>query len=240
LNFSLTGDVFLWDTDSISIREGHPEFQDKMDNKRTFIIGDIHGCLGMLKSLMDKIDWDPEKDDLIFLGDFIDRGINSKGVIDYVIELKKISQNIRCLMGNHEDLFLNYLNGEDEGTFLFNGGVNTLNSYYEDGNREIDPDHISFLKSLLFMIELDDYYIVHAGLKPGVELKDQSAKDTLWIREPFIFSDFDFGKRIIFGHTPFSSPLIMDNKIGLDTGAVFGNKLTCLEIPTIKFYSIEA
>ena len=143
-------------------------------------------------------------------------------------------------MGNHEELFLNYINGDDEGAFLYNGGINTLASYYEYGTREIDPDHISFLKSLLFMIELEDYYIVHAGFKPGVDIKDQTLKDTLWIREPFIFSDYDFGKRIIFGHTPFSSPLIMDNKIGLDTGAVFGNKLTCLEIPAMNFYSVEA
>jgi serine/threonine protein phosphatase 1 len=211
-----------------------------MDNKRFFIIGDIHGCLDMFKGLMDKIDWAPDKDGLILLGDYIDRGKNSRGVVDYIIGLKKISQNIQCLMGNHEELFLNYINGDDEGTFLFNGGVNTLTSYYENGTTEIDPDHIAFLKSLIIMVELDDYYIVHAGMKPGIEAKDQSVKDKLWIREPFIFSEYDFGKRIIFGHTPFSSPLIMDNKIGLDTGAVFGNKLTCLEIPNMKFHSIEA
>jgi len=211
-----------------------------MDNKRTFIIGDIHGCLSMLRGLMDKIDWDPNNDGLIFLGDYIDRGKESRGVVDYIIGLQRMSPNIQCLMGNHEELFLNYIKGEDEGSFLYNGGINTLNSYYEGGNKEINPDHISFLESLLFMIELDDYYIVHAGFKPGVEVKEQSVKDTLWIREPFIFSDYDFGKRIIFGHTPFSSPLIMDNKIGLDTGAVFGNKLTCLEIPAMKFYSFEA
>jgi len=211
-----------------------------MDNKRTFIIGDIHGCLGMLKGLMDKIGWDPDNEGLIFLGDYIDRGRESKGVIDYILGLKKMSPNIRCLMGNHEELFLNYINGDDEGSFLYNGGVSTLTSYYECGNREIEPAHIEFLKSLLLMVELDDHYIVHAGFKPGVSITDQSVKDTLWIREPFIFSDYDFGKRIIFGHTPFSSPLIMENKIGLDTGAVFGNKLTCLEIPAMKFYSVEA
>ena len=207
-----------------------------MENRRFFIIGDIHGCLGMLKDLMDKIDWDPCKDGLIFLGDYIDRGNNSRGVIDYIIGLKKISENIRCLIGNHEELFLNYLEGLDDGTFLYNGGINTLNNY----NEGVDPDHISFLKSLLPMIELDEYYIVHAGFKPGIEVKDQSIKDILWIREKFIFSDYNFGKRVIFGHTPFSSPLIMDNKIGVDTGAVFGNMLTCLEIPAMKFHSIEA
>jgi serine/threonine protein phosphatase 1 len=221
-------------------KQENPYLQEMMDNKRTFIIGDIHGCLGILKGLMDKIDWDPDKDGLIFLGDYIDRGRDSKGVIDYILGLKRMSQNIRCLMGNHEELFLNYINGDDEGSFLYNGGVSTLTSYYEAGNREIDPAHIDFLKSLLLMIELDEYYIVHAGFKPGVNIPDQSVKDTLWIREPFIFSDYNFGKRIIFGHTPFSSPLIMDNKIGLDTGAVFGNKLTSLELPALKFYSVEA
>jgi serine/threonine protein phosphatase 1 len=90
------------------------------------------------------------------------------------------------------------------------------------------------------MIELEDYYIVHAGLRPGIGIRDQSETDRLWIRDSFIFSDYDFGKKIIFGHTPFSFPFIMDNKIGLDTGAVYGNKLTCLEIPSGKFHSVEA
>lgn len=232
--------MFFYGIQNRFYRKRGAGFSDTMDDKRTLIIGDIHGCLEMLKALMDKIDWRPEKDGLIFLGDYIDRGADSKGVIDYIIELKKMSGNIQCLMGNHEELFLRYISGEDEGLFLFNGGVNTLNSYSGGGGWEIDPEHVSFLKSLLFMIELDDYYIVHAGMKPGVDIKQQAVKDTLWIREPFIFSDYDFGKRIIFGHTPFSSPLIMDNKIGLDTGAVFGNKLTCLELPAMKFYSIEA
>jgi len=194
----------------------------------------------MLRGLMDKIDWAPGNDGLIFLGDYIDRGKDSKGVVDYIIGLQGMSPNIQCLMGNHEELFLNYIRGEDEGSFLYNGGLNTLNSYFEGRCKEIDPVHISFFKSLLNKVELDDYYVVHAGFKPGVDVKDQSIKDMLWIREPFIFSNYDFGKRVIFGHTPFSSPLVMDNKIGLDTGAVFGNKLTCLEIPAMKFYSFEA
>ena len=211
-----------------------------MDCERYFIIGDIHGCLDMLKRLMDKIDWRPDSDGLIFLGDYIDRGDDSKGVIDFIIELSSISTNVQCLMGNHERLFISYLDGEDEGTFLYNGGVPTLNSYRVNGYVEIPREHLTFLKSLKDIIELEDYYIVHAGLRPGIEIRDQSENDRLWIREPFIFSDYDFGKRIIFGHTPFTLPLIMDNKIGLDTGAVFGNKLTCLEIPSIEFHYVEA
>ena len=211
-----------------------------MDCERYFIIGDVHGCLGMLKRLIDKIKWRPDSDGLIFLGDYIDRGENSKGVIDFIIELSLISPNVQCLMGNHERLFINYLDGEEDGMFLFNGGVSTLNSYTVNGKIEIPKEHLSFLNSLKAMIELEDYYIVHAGFKPGIEIRNQSENDRLWIREPFIFSDYDFGKKIIFGHTPFTLPLMMENKIGLDTGAVYGNKLTCLEIPSIEFYYVEA
>jgi len=211
-----------------------------MDSERYFIIGDIHGCLGMLKTLIGKIDWHPDRDTLIFLGDYIDRGEDSKGVIDFIIELLSMSPNVQCLIGNHESIFLSYLEGEDEELFLLNGGGATLNSYRMNGETYIPLDHISFLKSLKVIIELDDYYIVHAGFKPGVEIQEQSLEDCLWIREPFIFSDYDFGKKIIFGHTPFYVPLLMDNKIGLDTGAVFGNRLTCLEIPNMKFHSVEA
>ena len=208
--------------------------------ERSFIIGDIHGCLGMLKCLIEKIDWHPDRDGLIFLGDYIDRGEDSKGVIDLLIDLQNRSSNVHLLMGNHEDLFLKYLEGEDEVSFLLNGGDSTLKSYSINGTIRIPIDHVSFLKSLKIMSEIDDYYIVHAGFKPGVDIREQSQEDCLWIRDPFIFSDYDFGKKIIFGHTPFYSPLLMDNKIGLDTGAVYGNMLTCLEIPSIKFHSVEA
>jgi len=211
-----------------------------MDSERYFIIGDVHGCLGMLKNLIGKIDWHPDRDTLIFLGDYIDRGEDSKGVIDFLIELLSVSPNVQCLIGNHESIFLRYLEGEDEGLFLINGGAATLSSYRMNGETYIPQDHVSFLKSLKVIVELDDYYIVHAGFKPGIEIQEQSLEDCLWIREPFIFSDYDFGKKIIFGHTPFYVPLLMDNKIGLDTGAVFGNRLTCLEIPNMKFHSVEA
>jgi serine/threonine protein phosphatase 1 len=208
--------------------------------ERFFIIGDIHGCLGMLKSLIDEIDWHPDRDGLIFLGDYIDRGEDSKGVIDFLIDLRESSSNVHGLMGNHEDLFLKYLEAGEEELFLLNGGSSTLMSYSSNGTIRIPENHVSFLKSLKIIFEMDDYYVVHAGFKPGVEIREQSPDDCLWIREPFIYSEYDFGKKIIFGHTPFFSPLLMDNKIGLDTGAVYGNLLTCLEIPSMRFHSVEA
>jgi serine/threonine protein phosphatase 1 len=216
-----------------------------MEGERIFIIGDIHGCLRMLKRLMDRIDWRPDRDRLIFLGDFIDRGEDSRGVIDYVLEISRLSRSVECVLGNHESIFLDYLSGADIRTFIANGGASTLNSYRSTGGSshgvlQIPVEHIAFLKSLRPWIELEDYYVVHAGMQPGVDLERQSLEDLVWIREPFIFSEYDFGKRVIFGHTPFTEPLVMENKIGLDTGAVYGNRLTCLELPSLVFHQVEA
>lgn len=210
------------------------------ENGKSYVIGDVHGCSEMLEEMLSLIPWDPEKDNLIFIGDYIDRGNDSKGVIDILIKLMESSSNVECLMGNHESLFLEYIYGRNENAFLVNGGVATLNSYRINGEISIPPEHVAFIKSLKTLIELDDYYIVHAGLMPEVEIKKQSIKDKLWIREDFIFSDYDFGKKVIFGHTPFPTPYVVDNKIGLDTGAVFGNKLTCIELPDEKFYHVGA
>jgi len=215
-----------------------------MHNTKTFIIGDIHGCLDMLKKLMDKIAWSPDKDTLIFLGDYIDRGENSKGVVDYILDITKHSSQVECLMGNHESMFLDYLSGKDRELFLFNGGTHTVESYMADKPQGeeflVPPDHMAFYESLKSHIELEDYYIVHAGFKPGLEIKDQSVEDMIWIRGSFIYSDYDFGKKVIFGHTPFDEPLVTENKIGLDTGAVYGNRLTCLELPEVRFHFVEA
>jgi serine/threonine protein phosphatase 1 len=215
-----------------------------MENERVFIVGDIHGCLDPLKRMMDKIKWRPEEDGLIFLGDYIDRGVDSKGVVDYIIEISNSSPHVQCLMGNHENILLDFLSSGDPRLLLLNGGMTTLESYQveERGETEalIPPEHVAFFENLFLYIELDDYYVVHAGFRPGVEIEKQSSEDLIWIREPFIFSDHNFGKKVIFGHTPLAEPLVMDNKIGLDTGAVYGNKLTCLEIPRMKFYSVEA
>ena len=214
-----------------------------MGEEKIFVIGDIHGCLEMLKRLIDKIEWNPANDRLIFIGDYIDRGENSKGVIDFILQLKEDSTLIQCLIGNHEQMFIDYLSGVDSQSSLLNGGLSTLRSYEEMRRSQDDPlippSHLDFFSSLLTMIELEHYYIVHAGFHPNIGIEDQSLNDMIWIREEFIYSDYDFGKVVIFGHTPFNSPLVMKNKIGIDTGAVFGNYLTCLELPEKKFHSIK-
>ncbi len=212
---------------------------------RIFAIGDIHGCLEKLEDLVEVIAANPKKDKLIFIGDYIDRGSFSREVVEYVIGLKSKFKNVIFLLGNHEQMFLNYLEGVDEETYLYNGGKYTLSDYGikssdspSEKKGKIPEMHFIFLQSLLPYYQTNDYIFVHAGLIPGVPLKKQATQDLLWVRHQFIDSDHDFGKRVIFGHTPLSRPLIMENKIGIDTGAVYGGKLTCVELPTLNIYQV--
>ena len=213
-----------------------------MEREKIFVVGDIHGCFDMLKGLLDKIPWRPGKDTLIFVGDYIDRGGHSKAVVDCILDLIRMDPQVKCLLGNHEAMLLDYLSGKDQDLYLANRGFTTLQNYQEERRGGegplVPPDHISFYRSLNPFIALRDYYVVHAGFRPGIEIGHQAREDMLWIREPFISSDYDFGKKVVFGHTPFSRPLVTDNKIGLDTGAVFGNRLTCVELPEERFYSV--
>ncbi len=214
-----------------------------MDAGKSFIVGDVHGCSEMLKRLIDKIEWDPSGDRLIFIGDYIDRGGDPKGVVDFVLRLKEDSPLVQCLIGNHEQMLLDYLSNVDPQSFIINGGLSTLRSYKAVRQSERDPlfpsSHLAFFSSLLPMIELEQYYIVHAGFRPNIRIKDQDLFDMVWIRDGFIYSDYDFGKMVVFGHTPFDSPMIMKNKIGIDTGAVYGNCLTCIELPEKRFHSVR-
>lgn len=210
---------------------------------KIFAIGDIHGCLEKLEELMAKLDIDRQKDTLVFIGDYIDRGKSGKEVVDYVLRLQNEYQNVVCILGNHEQMFMRYLAGMDESMYLSNGGVSTLSSYEiflsdetEERKRKIPENHLRFFESLLPYYETDGYIFVHAGIRPGFPLKEQTLDDLLWIRYEFIENEKDFGKTVIFGHTPLMSPLIEKNKIGIDTGAVYGGKLTCVELPEIKIY----
>jgi serine/threonine protein phosphatase 1 len=162
-------------------------------------------------------------------------------VVDYLVDLKKKLPDTIFLKGNHEDMLENYLDGSDRFTYLLNGGQRTLDAYLNrpnnPGEYPVPPAHLKFFKSLHLYYQTDDYIFVHAGLRKKVPLESQKTVDLLWIRDEFIFSDFDFGKRVIFGHTPFKDPLVQTNKIGIDTGAVYGNRLTCVELPEINFFS---
>ncbi len=204
---------------------------------KIFAVGDIHGCDLQLQELMKKLEIDYHEDTLVFVGDYIDRGDGSYNVVDYLAKLRKQHDNIVFLKGNHEEMLFNYLSGQDEITFLFNGGDKTLKQYTdENGDLAIPQDHLDFFNCLQLYYETDDYIFVHAGLRDGVPLEQQKPDDLLWIRKSFINSDYDFGKTVIFGHTPFPEIMIQDNKIGIDTGAVYGYMLTCVELPDMVFH----
>lgn len=209
-----------------------------------FAVGDIHGHVRKLRELLAEIPLDLSQDFLIFLGDYIDRGPASRQVVDTIIELAWQSDRVICLRGNHEQMFLDFLSGADPLLYLFNGGRRTLESYgYEE-----DPDgryrvyvpykHLDFLRSLPYLVETDEYIFVHAGLRPGVPLAEQTEEDLLWIRHEFIYAPCELGKKVIFGHTPFYDPLVLDDKIGIDTGAGYGRKLTCVQLPEEIFYFV--
>ena len=204
---------------------------------KIFAIGDIHGCLDKLKTLLGMIQVNWDKDLMVFLGDYVDRGPDSRGVIELLLNLKKEhADRLIFLKGNHEWMFMQFLNGEDHDLFLPNGGKKTLESYSVEKDKiDIPQSHRDFLDHLDLYFETNDYIFVHAGLRPYISISEQSPEDLLWIRSHFLKSSYDWGKRVIFGHTPFSVPFIEPNKVGIDTGAVYGGRLTCLVLPDFEF-----
>ena len=208
--------------------------------RKIFAIGDIHGSYDRLKTLMDKIPIDFSRDTLVFIGDYIDRGPHSVEVVDYLMQLKNRVPGVIFLKGNHEDMLDKFINGDDRFTYLLNGGQQTLDSYLtkpvQSDFYPIPPDHMDFFKSLRLFYETEEFIFVHAGLRPRVPLESQKPQDLLWIRDKFVSTKYDFGKRVIFGHTPLKKPLVEPNKIGIDTGAVYGNALTCVQLPDLVFF----
>jgi serine/threonine protein phosphatase 1 len=210
-----------------------------------YVIGDIHGCLAPLKRLLENLEPDLHEDRLVFVGDYIDRGPDSRGVVDYILGLRARypADNIICLRGNHEVMFADFLAGRNRELFLFNGGMGTLSDYWgknwdEQTEFVLPLDHQRFYRDLLPFYAIDGYIFVHGGLRPGVPLSEQVDSDLYWIRGDFIAATEDFGGKVIFGHTPFKQPLILPNKIGIDTGLVYGNFLTCLKLPQEDFFFV--
>lgn len=207
---------------------------------KIFAIGDIHGLFDRLLDLITKIPL--EKDDiLVFLGDYIDRGPDSKKVIDYLIKLreKRGGDLTIFLKGNHEIMFLDFLDGKNIDLFYYNGGRKTIESYSIGGEFFLPEEHLKFFKELLPYYETNDYIFVHAGLRPSISIESQKEEDLYWIRGDFIFSDYNFGKKVIFGHTPTKSflPYFDKYKIGVDTGAVYGGLLTAIMLPDEKIFT---
>jgi serine/threonine protein phosphatase 1 len=219
---------------------------------RVYAIGDIHGRLDLLDRLMAKIVSDSVpnavRQKLVFLGDYVDRGLQSRQVIDRLIQLQKTSTEVTIfLMGNHEQVMRDLLLEQDESLlldWLRFGGRETLLSYGIDPMRfardpvalldlfseTIPQDHIEFLKFLQSSASFGDYYFCHAGVRPGISLQQQSENDLYWIRNEFIGHTGPFEKIIVHGHTITDQPEILPNRINIDTGAYATGRLTALRL----------
>lgn len=211
--------------------------------KRIFAVGDIHGCreeAAVLVEFLKKERNLSTDDQVVFIGDYIDRGPDSKGVIDLMLTLKREFPRTIFLKGNHEDMLLSYLGFEGSGgaAFIHNGGDRTLESYGVDPTmtpeevcKKISPVHIEFFRTLDSYVIIGGYVFVHAGLSPLKDLRDQQYEDLYWIRNEFIYNVHRFDKTVVFGHTPFLDVLFhLPYKIGIDTGLVYENKLSCIEL----------
>ena len=220
------------------------------EGRRVYAIGDIHGRNDLLNILLEKIvqddaDRGDAKSEIIFLGDLVDRGPNSAGVIETAMQLKQELGDVRFLMGNHEEVYLKAAEGNEKAARFFNriGGKETILSYdisikeYMELDNEalaarlpelFPASHVAFIGDFEDMIIIGDYAFVHAGVRPDVPLSEQDPKDLRWIREEFLAVREAHEKVIIYGHTINDDVVEAGNRIGIDTGAYYTEKLTAI------------
>lgn len=228
---------------------------------RTLVISDIHGELNKFARLLEKVNYDSKRDQLILLGDYIDRGPDSAAVLDKVMELKK--QGALILKGNHEDMMAQaFSSPEFIKRWVRNGGKETLQSYgypiddeddLETVIEKISPlkatdkvkEHLDFIDSLDFYIETDEMIFVHGGVHPATPLKDTDPQVLIWIRDEF-HQGYNGEKTVVFGHTPTNSfhegynIFFGENRIiGIDGGCVYGGQLNCLELPNLICHHVK-
>jgi serine/threonine protein phosphatase 1 len=230
---------------------GNPDAYDAIGQMRLYIIGDIHGRSDLLDEIIMKIRDDltqhGETDALtVTLGDYIDRGPDSKGVLDR-LSRNPFPTRYVAVRGNHEHLLDSFLKNPEAAKYWRRlGGLETLHSYgvpihdlmvgkgFERAAQELKqniPDNqLEFLSSLEPYVTIGNYYLCHAGVRPGIPLAQQNIEDLMWIRDEFLNSASRFEKMIIHGHTPQEWPDIRENRINIDTGAFATGRLTCLVI----------
>lgn len=228
--------------------------------QRVYAVGDIHGRLDLFEALVTAIEADdaartPAETLIVLLGDLVDRGADSKGVIEFARDLQR-RRPVRILAGNHEEMFLRSLSDiEMFRHFIRHGGRETLLSYGVDRKRfvaasmeeaqhlareAVPSDHVAFLESFEDMIHLGDYLFVHAGIDPRVPIDQQRRSDLRWIREPFLSHDGSHGVVVVHGHTISDAPEDCGNRIGIDTGAFMSGRLTALALEGTSRRYIEA
>ena len=223
------------------------------DGQRVYAIGDIHGRNDLLAQLLTQIDADDAErgsadTHIIFLGDLMDRGEDSAGVIETAMALRDSGRKVRFLMGNHEEVFVRACRKNDSKTtrfFLRIGGEETVLSYpitraeYITLDMEqlserlatlVPESHLEFIESFEDQIVIGDYAFVHAGIRPGVPLSEQKPTDLRWIREEFVDQRGDLEKVVVYGHTIYDEVEERGSRIGIDTGAYASGKLTALSL----------
>ncbi|MEO0388397.1 MAG: metallophosphoesterase [Pseudomonadota bacterium] len=223
-------------------------------NRRIYALGDIHGMIAALDERLDEIQTDlaarPHAAPLLIcLGDYVDRGPDSRAVIETLIEVRNAGWiETVFLLGNHDKLCLDFLSDPTpNATDIYHwldaplGGSATVASYgvHRASSRRagaahasfvaaIPPSHRSFLETARLHFSVGTYLFVHAGIRPGVALANQDPDDLIWIRDPFLHSTDDHGQIVVHGHTVVGAVAVRPNRIGIDTGAVFGGTLSCL------------
>ncbi|MFA6280094.1 MAG: metallophosphoesterase [Bdellovibrionales bacterium] len=218
---------------------------------RLYAVGDIHGRLDLLDRLLAMIEADAtnhadKKGKLIFLGDYVDRGLDSRGVIERLTGGFAAGLAPIFLRGNHDNMLLDMIKGDlsvapvwlqlggtataaSYGLSVF-GGVkeNKMDVLHKSLVEKVPPAHRAFLEDTLFAVTYGDYYFVHAGVRAGISLEKQKPQDQMWVRGDFLASTADFGKVVVHGHTISPEPDIRANRVGIDTGAYASGHLTCL------------
>lgn len=227
---------------------------------RVYAIGDIHGRGDLFEELLSRIDDDnaargPAEIKLILLGDLVDRGPDSAGVIDRAIALTK-ARDCAVLMGNHEELLLKAWEGDRRAAAVFvrNGGREALLSYgvseadYDACDlsdlsdlvhRAVPPAHIAFIRDMKDQVLVGDYLFVHAGIRPGVPLSEQQPSDLRWIRREFLTHEQPHQHMIVHGHTITEEVDQRSNRIGIDTGAYRSNRLTAIALEGAKRWYLQ-
>ncbi len=198
------------------------------ENKRILAIGDIHGCLHSLQRLLELLE-PQETDQLVFLGDYIDRGKHSKAVIDYLLKLREW-YTCFFLMGNHERMFLDYLDTHEPWLWLQNGGIATLESYGSKDGLDLPEEHIAFMHSCKYYLETEHYFFAHGGIDPDMTIKDNlqymKLEDYCWMRTHLRSSyleknRYKWEKTLVCSHTPIPKPIMLEKLIAIDTGCVY-------------------
>ena len=223
------------------------------DGAAIYAIGDIHGCSDLAAAMIELIDRDPRRGldglHVVGLGDYIDRGPDSPGVLDLLVALKaRRDLHVHLLLGNHDKSLLDFLADATVGpAWAQNGGRETLTAYgveapwastHEAGweqarlalVRSIPQAHVDLLQSLELSVSIGGYFFVHAGVKPGVPLFAQDPTDLLWIRKAFLESRERHDQVIVHGHTPTTSPYADERRVGVDTGGYATGVLTAVRL----------